>query len=109
MTTNQILKKALKNSGLTQKQLAGKIGAKNQSNIAMMLKSNNSGVERFRNVLEILGYQIEITNGKDRWVLDGIEERDTEKDRKEIMKKLKGLSGREFSAIEDTLAELLKK
>ena len=107
MTKNQILRRAIKNSGLTQKELAERSGFKAQNNISVILKNKDSGIENVRKILEAAGYWIEVTNGKDRWVLDGVEEKDREQDRKDLMKKLKGLSGREFSAIEETLAQLL--
>lgn len=58
MKANEILRAAMSEKGVTQKQLAASIGAKSQSVIAERLKTNSFTVANLNAMLAVLGYEL---------------------------------------------------
>ena len=58
MKASEILRAAMSEKGVTQKQLAASIGAKSQSVIAERLKNNSFTVSNLNAMLEVLGYEL---------------------------------------------------
>lgn len=60
MKASEIVRTAMTEKGVTQKQLAAAIGAKSQSVIAERLKTNSFTVSNLNSMLAALGYEIVI-------------------------------------------------
>lgn len=64
MKANEILRTAMSEKGVTQKQLASAIGAKSQSVIAERLKTNSFTVSNLNSMLNALGYELVVQQRK---------------------------------------------
>ena len=71
MTTKEILTAIMQEKGITQMQLATMIGAKNQTNVSMML-SRDMKVSNLTRCAEMLGYEVVLRKKKTGRKGDGV-------------------------------------
>ena len=80
MKASEILRAAMSEKGVTQKQLAMSIGAKSQSVVAERLRTNTFTVANLNAMLEALGYELVVQPKKPgrrpdgQFVIDASEE-----------------------------------
>jgi hypothetical protein len=60
MKTSDILKKAMRDTHITQEQLRDRLGFANQSGVSMRINRENQSVNSLLEVLDELGYELVI-------------------------------------------------
>lgn len=68
MTPNQMLKKAIADTGKTQKELTEELGLKSAASLTNYMKSDVR-ISTFINLLGTLGYTVSVEKGEEKWTL----------------------------------------
>ena len=70
MKSNEVIRSAMKTDGISQANLAARIGYKNQSGVGNALgRENGMRVDVFVKMMNAMGYDVVVRRGKDEMVV----------------------------------------
>lgn len=70
MKIAEIIKTAMRERGITQKELAAQIGYAEQSGVSQVLRSKNPGILTVVRLCRAMGYEVVVRRGSEIWEVE---------------------------------------